>query len=260
MQTACWSSLCRSSTSLASCPALQLAALRVLHIAAVCSRAAPRVQDEYTLAKGQIRWGYVAKKLGAVAAALNAIGALGVQLVLPDAAAATPAFAALFAPTCAPSWSGSAAAAVAARYAAIIPSVYASFLCVFAVLFLAALPLLAELTRYPDRLFFGAWWSARSARHFWARWNALVHAWCKRSVLALARSKGAPPLRARVRASTALAAVRRDRCQLCVCGGRPSEPASGPETFVRNTQLLLEASRSRLRRGRVPGVSPALPM
>lgn len=54
---------------------------------------------------------------------------------------------------------------------------------VFVGFFSCCLGILAELTRFADREFFGPWWEAQSIGAFWSSWNAPVHKWAKRHLL-----------------------------------------------------------------------------
>lgn len=46
--------------------------------------------------------------------------------------------------------------------------------------FHCALNMIAELTRFADRLFYMDWWNATDLNQFWRTWNMPVHEWCIR--------------------------------------------------------------------------------
>lgn len=54
------------------------------------------------------------------------------------------------------------------------------------------LNILAELTRFADRGFYGAWWNASTMEEFWRLWNVPVHSWIKRHIYNPLSSKGVP--------------------------------------------------------------------
>lgn len=51
----------------------------------------------------------------------------------------------------------------------------------FLLFFIGLLGVLSELTRFADRIFFGAWWDA-SVNEYWRRWNTPMHIWIKRHI------------------------------------------------------------------------------
>ena len=57
------------------------------------------------------------------------------------------------------------------------------WICAFFVSFSCLLGILAELTQFSDREFFGPFWDATSLGSFWSLWNKPVHRWCKRREL-----------------------------------------------------------------------------
>ena len=60
-----------------------------------------------------------------------------------------------------------------------IPNTYV-WLLIFYLYFHLWLNLLAELTRFGDRLFYKDWWNARTIENYWRNWNLPVHHWCLR--------------------------------------------------------------------------------
>ncbi len=65
----------------------------------------------------------------------------------------------------------------------------------FYLTFHVALNLIAEVTRFADRLFYLDWWNASNLERFWSTWNIPVHRWVKHTVyiplLSQGYSKGA---------------------------------------------------------------------
>lgn len=57
-----------------------------------------------------------------------------------------------------------------------LPSTYV-WLLMFYTFFHLWLNLLAELTRFGDRVFYKDWWNARSIETYWRLWNLPVHHW-----------------------------------------------------------------------------------
>jgi len=60
-----------------------------------------------------------------------------------------------------------------------IPNTY-SWLLMFYLFFHLWLNLLAELTRFGDRLFYKDWWNSRNISGYWKNWNLPVHHWMLR--------------------------------------------------------------------------------
>ena len=67
-----------------------------------------------------------------------------------------------------------------------IPNTYV-WLLIFYLYFHLWLNLLAELTRFGDRLFYKDWWNARTIETYWRNWNLPVHHWCLRHLCKLKR-------------------------------------------------------------------------
>jgi len=57
-----------------------------------------------------------------------------------------------------------------------VPNLYV-WLMGFYVFFHIYLNILAEITRYGDRLFYRDWWNSTSLAYYWRTWNMPVHAW-----------------------------------------------------------------------------------
>jgi len=57
-----------------------------------------------------------------------------------------------------------------------VPNLYV-WLLGFYVFFHIYLNIMAEITRYGDRLFYRDWWNATSLGYYWRTWNIPVHAW-----------------------------------------------------------------------------------
>lgn len=57
------------------------------------------------------------------------------------------------------------------------PPVLVCWITAFYALFHNFLNGVAELTRYPDRLFYADWWNAATMDVFWRRWNIPMHEW-----------------------------------------------------------------------------------
>ena len=70
-----------------------------------------------------------------------------------------------------------------------LPSTY-SWVVMFVTLFDCYLTLLAELTRFADRAFFGDWWNARTVGQYWRTWNLPVHKFLLRHVFNPLRRAG----------------------------------------------------------------------
>ncbi|CAK0890637.1 unnamed protein product [Prorocentrum cordatum] len=60
-----------------------------------------------------------------------------------------------------------------------VPSTYI-WLCMFYALFHLWLNILAEATRFGDRLFYKEWWNAHKIEDYWRLWNLPVHHWLLR--------------------------------------------------------------------------------
>ena len=63
-----------------------------------------------------------------------------------------------------------------------LPSI-AIWLCGFVGFFSCFLGVLAEVTQYGDRCFYGCWWNANTLGGFWSSWNLPVHVFAKRHLL-----------------------------------------------------------------------------
>ena len=55
-----------------------------------------------------------------------------------------------------------------------------AWLLMFYLFFHLWLNLLAELTRFGDRLFYKDWWNSRNISGYWKNWNLPVHHWMLR--------------------------------------------------------------------------------
>eukprot|EP00357_Protocruzia_adherens_P007143 CAMPEP_0115015420 /NCGR_PEP_ID=MMETSP0216-20121206/26762_1 /TAXON_ID=223996 /ORGANISM="Protocruzia adherens, Strain Boccale" /LENGTH=502 /DNA_ID=CAMNT_0002385545 /DNA_START=71 /DNA_END=1579 /DNA_ORIENTATION=- len=62
-----------------------------------------------------------------------------------------------------------------------LPS-FISWLIMFYSSFHCFLNMLAEVTRFGDRMFYMDWWNSTSIAEFWRKWNIPVHEWCLRHV------------------------------------------------------------------------------
>lgn len=60
-------------------------------------------------------------------------------------------------------------------------------------MFHCLLNILAELTRFSDRLFYLPWWNASNMQEFWRLWNVPVYAWLRRHVYLPLRLNGRSP-------------------------------------------------------------------
>jgi len=68
-----------------------------------------------------------------------------------------------------------------------IPCTYL-WLCMFYAAFHLALNIIAEVTRFGDRLFYRDWWNATRLDTYWRTWNLPVHNWLVRHVFFPARN------------------------------------------------------------------------
>eukprot|EP01130_Rhizamoeba_saxonica_P010707 TRINITY_DN4412_c0_g1_i1.p1 TRINITY_DN4412_c0_g1~~TRINITY_DN4412_c0_g1_i1.p1 ORF type:complete len:304 (-),score=21.72 TRINITY_DN4412_c0_g1_i1:25-936(-) len=62
-----------------------------------------------------------------------------------------------------------------------VPNLYL-WLIGFYIIFDVYLNILAEITRFGDRKFYGDWWNAQTVGHYWRNWNLPVHNWMRRHV------------------------------------------------------------------------------
>ncbi|KAI9723559.1 MAG: hypothetical protein M1828_004155 [Chrysothrix sp. TS-e1954] len=68
----------------------------------------------------------------------------------------------------------------------------------FYALFQSGLNLLAELTMFGDREFYGDWWNSSTLKDYWISWNKPVHAFFKRHMYVPLVERGVPPMLAQV--------------------------------------------------------------
>lgn len=85
---------------------------------------------------------------------------------------------------CAPVWAGSGGAwsgwgVLWSGLKLALPGFFIWLLLFFG-FFHCVLNVLAEVTMFADRAFYGEWWNATTLGLFWKLWNTLVHEWCLR--------------------------------------------------------------------------------
>lgn len=133
-----------------------------------------------------IRWGYVASRLMQMAICGFLQYAVLRQFMLPVLAKAQPLAPAAVAngrPASHPLVMGASTAASLAfdMMKLAMPSLIVWLLGFYAI-FACWLNVVAEVTRYADRVFYQRWWNASDLATFWKRWNIPVHEWCLRHV------------------------------------------------------------------------------
>jgi hypothetical protein len=120
------------------------------------------------------------------------------------------------------------------------------------------LPLLADLTNFPDRRFSGPWWNAADLQTFWRDWNTGVYMWARRHIFEpCVHGRATAPRRALAAAAVFLAsAFLHEFVVSAAAGTLRSEAlvamaAQGPAAWATG-RLRMWA-----RRGRVSGAGPA---
>lgn len=82
---------------------------------------------------------------------------------------------------CIPQWKTIVDSPIVALLRTLLPG-FIIWMTMFFGIFHALLNLLAELTRFADRRFYGVWWECRDMQSWWREWNCCVSDWMRRHI------------------------------------------------------------------------------